>query len=274
MKKILLSTALLCSNPLWAGFDFEECSGVKTFTQHISNFNGDLDSDVLVGTIPKGIQGLTVVLSSDKDIDIRLYGEDNDKVVHWPEGIIDTGSYATDTYHDTAITYSGYNGINNQRGHESIKVAGSTPTNMTVKVFGYEEGDATVVYRWTGKDHCNNAGHFLQDIQKDQTVTVGEIPAGIKDLNISLKSDKDVDIQLFAEDGTAIIAWNFGILHGPNKSTVNYNGMEIEWSGFEGTNNQPGHEYIKITGNTTETVTMKVYGYEAGSAEVDYNWAK
>jgi len=48
--------------------------------------------------------------------------------------------------------------------------------------------------------------------------------------------------------------------------------MNITWSGYNGVNGHKGHEYIKITGDTTEMMVMKVYGYEAGSADVTYSW--
>ena len=277
MKKIIFSTALLCSSTLWAGFNFGECSGSGTFAQHIDAYGGDTESAVTVGTIPKGIQGLEVNLTSNADVDIRLYGANNDKVVHWPNGILKKGSKETKPYKGVDVTYSGYNGIQGEKGNEFIKVAGSTPTDLTMKAFGYREGDATVKYSWTGKDGCSpdaGTGHFTQDIPKKDIALVGEIPAEIENLKVSLKSDKDIDIQLYGADGTAIIAWPNGLLSGARKDSITYNGMTIEWSGYNGVNDQHGHEYIKLTGKTTEKITMKVYGYQAGKADVDYSWGE
>ena len=279
MKKIILSTALICSGTLWAetGFNFGECSGSGTFAQHIDAYGTDKENAVTVGTIPKGIQGLEVNLTSEADVDIRLYADNGDKIVHWPSGILNKGSKETKAYKDVNVTYSGYNGVNGELGNEFIKVEGSTPSKLTMKAFGYREGDATVNYSWTGKDDCSTGsgkGHFTQDIPNKAIAVVGEIPADIENLEVSLKSDKDIDIQLYGADGTAIIAWPKGLLHGSRKDTITYNGMNIEWSGFSGVNGKAGHEYIKISGKTTEKITMKVYGYQAGKADVDYSWGE
>jgi len=277
MKKIILSTALVCTSTLWAGFDFGECSGSGTFAQHIDAYGGDTEKAVTVGVIPKGIQGLEVKLISATDVDIRLYGANADKVVHWPNGILNKASEETKPYKDVNVTYSGFNGTSGERGHEFITVEGSTPSDMTMKAFGYREGDATVDYTWTGKDGCDvgsGSGHFTQEIPSKDIVLVGEIPADLKNIEISLKSDKDIDIQLYGKDGTAIIAYPKGLLNGPRQDTVSYNGMTIEWSGYNGVGGKLGHEYIKITGKTTEKITMKVYGYEAGTAKVTYSWGK
>ena len=274
MNKILVST-LLCSSLLQAGFDFGECSGSETFGQEIEHYGLDQENAVTVGTIPKGIQGLRVELISDKDVDIRLYGQNNDKVVHWPAGILSKASEETKPYKHIDITYSGYNGDGTGRGHEFIEVEGVTPTDMTMKAFGYQSGYATVNYSWTGKEGCeagNGSGHFKQDIPNKATTLVGTIPANIENLEVKLTSDKDIDIQLYGEDGTAIVKWPDGLLKGGNKQNIEYHGMQIEWSGYNGDGTGRGHEYIKIKGKTTEMLTMKVYGYQAGVADVDYTW--
>jgi len=84
MKTKLMLLIVVMTTYVYAGFNFGECSGTGTFQQQVEAYGGDYTKDVLVGTIPKGIQGLKVSLVSDKDVDIRLYGENNDKIVHWP----------------------------------------------------------------------------------------------------------------------------------------------------------------------------------------------
>jgi len=281
MKRVILSTALLYSTTLWAGFNFgQECSGSGTFSQHIEAYGRDTENAVLVGYIPQGIQGLNVTLKSNKNVDIRLYGELNDKIVHWPNGILNEGDKETKVYKGVNVTYSGYDGTDGKKGHEFIRIDGSTPTSMEMKAFGYQEGDATINYTWSGKDGCtpNNtdsgSGHFTQKIPHENIAIVGDIPKGISNFEVSLKSDKDIDIQLYGEDGTAIIAWPSGILNGSGKQTTTYHGMTIEWSGYAGTGGKNGHEYIKVSGKTTEKITMKVYGFKAGIADVDYSWGE
>jgi len=254
------------------GFDFGQCSGSGTFEQQIDAFGGDYEKTVKVGEIPAGIKGLHVELNSDKDVDIRLYGENDDKIVHWPHGILKKSGLETKPYKNVPITYSGYNGTNGQLGHEFIDINGTTPTEMTMKAFGYKAGFATVNYSWTGKEGCENKGHFDQDIPKKDIALVGSIPKDIENLEVNLTSEKDIDIQLYGADGTAIIKWPDGLLKGSGKQTIDHHGMHIEWSGYYGVDGYRGHEYIKLTGKTTEEITMRVYGYEAGSASVDYSW--
>ena len=277
IKHIVLPYIILATTQSYAEFDFGECSGSGTFEQEIVHYNGDYEKTTTVGTIPAGIEGLKIELLSDKDVDIRLYGANQDKVVHWPEGIHHYSQEKTLAYKGTDITYSGYNGLNGKRGHEFIHVLSKTPTQMVMKAFGYRAGYATVNYSWTGKTGCTVApsgeGSFTQKILNKETTLVGTIPPNIDDVYITLKSDKDIDIQLYNAEGTAIVSWKpKGILSGSQKATTNYHGLTIEWSGYNGVGGKKGHEYIKITGKTPEMLVMKVYGYQAGQAAVNYTW--
>ena len=279
MKKLLVFSMLTVVSGLHAGFDFGQCSGSGTFEQQIDAYGGDNEKTVYVGAIPAGVKGLHIELNSDKDVDIRLYGENNDKIVHWPNGILNQSGLETKSYKNVPITYSGYNGTNHHPGHEFIDIKGTTPTAMTMKAFGYQAGYATVNYSWTGKEGCeegggNGTGHFEQDIPNSDIALVGSIPKDIENLEVNLTSDKDIDIQLYGADGTAIVKWPDGLLKGAGKQTINYHNMHIEWSGYNGVDGHAGHEYIKITGKTTEEITMKVYGFQAGNASVDYSWGK
>ncbi|CAA6820698.1 MAG: Unknown protein [uncultured Sulfurovum sp.] len=275
-KKGLFAFALFISQ-VNAGFNFGDCSGSGTFEQQIVHYAGDYENTTTVGHIPQGIEGLRIELISDKDVDIRLYGTNDDKIVHWPYGIHNQKDLATKPYQDINITYSGYNGFNGEKGHEYIEIGEPTNTTMTMKAFGYHAGYATVNYSWTGKVGCTSSnegnGTFQQEILHQATNLVGTIPPNIQNLEINLTSDKDLDIQLYAKDGTAIVSWQpTGLLSGPTEQNILYHDMNITWSGYNGTGVQTGHEYIKITGNTTEMLVMKVYGYEAGFADVTYKW--
>ena len=280
MKKSLLLLPLMVINT-WAGFDFGECSGKGTFQQQINKSDiNNHDDDILIGKIPQGIEGLRIDLISDKDVDIRLYGENADKVVRWPDGLLRSGKEETKSYKDTAVTYSGYSGTDNKLGHEFILLNAATPTEMTMKAFGYQAGYATVNYSWTGTVDCSAAGTsgsgaFEQEIFSKKIVTVGKIPEDIDHLEVNLTSDADMDIQLYAEDGTVLVGYDpTGLLSGANKSSIDYHGMHIEWSGYNGTNGKKGHEYIKVTPKTTEKLTMKVYGFQSGYADVKYSWGE
>ena len=277
--KIIIPLILSASSFLWAineGFDFGHGCGAGngTFTQEIHQFT-DYEDAVTVGKIPKDIEGLHIELISDKDVDIRLYAQDGTKLVHWPYGLLNGATKKSVNYANTSIEYSGYNGVSGQRGHEYINLTGAVPSEFTMKAFGYKAGQATVNYSWTGKRNCttqSGTGHFTQEIKKKDISLVGTIPSNIKNLEVNLTSIKDLDIQLYGEDGTAIIAWPNGLLNGTGVQNITYHGMNVQWSGYYGVNNQKGNEYIKISNSTTEKLTMKVYGYESGNADVDYSW--
>ena len=276
MRNKIVIVALLWTSIVNADFNFGECLGSGTFEQQIHKYTNNEDA-VEVGKIPAGIKGLKIFLISDKDVDIRLYGENNDKVVHWPKGILKASIKETKPYKNINVTYSGYNGVNKEKGHEFISVAGTTPTAMTMKAFGYNAGFATVNYSWTGKEGCipknGGTGNFKKTLEKSKTSLVGTIPPSVNNVQINLTSDKDLDIQLYGVDGTAIVSWKpKGLLSAANKQNILYNDMNITWSGYNGTGKKQGHEYINIAGLTSEMLVMKVYGYEPGTANVTYSW--
>ena len=279
----LTYSLLIFSSPSFAAFDFcqgnnGENGGSDTFQQQIP-----LNGVVEVGELPIGISGVEIYLKSTVDIDVQLYDkETGKKLIHWPNGVLSAGGNQSFDYHGILIEWSGYNGDGTGKGNEYIKISGnddpSTPTNRAfiMKVFGYKAGLADVDYSWNGAN-CDDVdsgnGSFQQQILKDAIVEVGVIPTGINNLNIQLESPKDVDIQLYDSDnGTAIIAWPNGLLNGSTTESINYEGMEIEWSGYQGDGTNFGHEYIKISGETTRNLTMKAFGYASGVATVNYSW--
>ncbi len=288
-----ISTAIIFSlfllpNLASAGFDFggdgTGCEGGNgSFQQQINHYGNDFENAITVGTIPKDLTDVYIALESDKDVDIRLYNANGEKIVHWPNGLLSGGSKDSTHYNGITIEYSGYNGDGSGLGHEYIKISGTTQNNFIMKAFGYEAGYAKVDYSWAGKENCtggstpstSGSGDFQQLIVEKDIVTIGDIPPTINNLYITLKSDKDVDIQLYdKDDGTKIVHWPEGLLNGSQKQNTTYKGMTIEWSGYNGDGTHFGNEYIKITGKTTRNLTMKAYGYQAGFAEVHYEWGK
>jgi len=282
-----ISLSIVLSNSLYADFDFggsDSCEGGSgTFQQQINHYGGDYENAITVGTIPKDLKDVYISLESDEDVDIRLYDANGVKIVHWPNGILHGATKASTTYNGVTIEYSGYNGDGTGLGHEYIKINGVTQNDFIMKAFGYKAGYAKVDYSWAGKANCDDSsvpsasgsGDFQQQILKSAVVKVGDIPPKVNNLYITLTSDEDVDIQLYdKDDGTAIIAWPNGILNGAKKQTTEYKGMKLEWSGYNGDGTGLGHEYIKITGETTCNLTMKAYGYKAGYAKVHYEWGE
>ena len=51
-----------------------------------------------------------------------------------------------------------------------------------------------------------------------------------------------------------------------------FENISITYSGYNGTNGNPGDEYIDIDGKIPVGMTMKAFGYKAGYAKVNYSW--
>lgn len=122
----------------------QSANGSGEFKQQIK------DKEVVnVGTIPKGIENLSISLTSDKDVDIRLYDAKTGKaLVAWPNGLLNGSSVATIDYKNMEIEWSGYSGDGKNKGHEYIKINGQVTTDLIMKAFGYSAGFATINYQW------------------------------------------------------------------------------------------------------------------------------
>ena len=156
-------------------------------------------------------------------------------------------------------------------GAEPDGVRPDRPSTEPVDVGGAPKIGKADGFDW-GSGCQGGSGTFNQAITKNAVVTVGTIPKDKADIEIKLTSDKDVDIQLFDEDGTKIVQWPDGLLNGESTSSTTYKGVRISWSGYNGDGTNPGHEYIKLEGVTPNGFVMKAYGYAAGQARIDYSW--
>jgi len=286
-------------------FDFSGCgggSGEFTVTLRTPRERQSL------GVIPGQRGGVYVSLSAIRDLDVQVHDladtsefEEGRAIVAWcgstgcNRGLLDGPRLETVTYKGMEVEYSGYNGVNGQKGNEYITLDGDTPNDLAVGVLAYRTGTATVQYSWEttntpcclGEEACG--GDFTAAIAYRDYVTIGEIPTGVLDLKIYLRADSDVDIQLYDADNTtvwregqAIIAYckisdtgcNRGILgNSKDHETAVYQGLEYEYSGFNGDQEgNKGHEYIYINGKTNRNLVMKAFGYQAGRATVEYSY--
>nr|ABY56067.1 phospholipase A1 [uncultured bacterium pFosPlaG] len=144
--------------------------------------------------------------------------------------------------------------------------------NLIVLISLFIASSAFAGFDWGGAS-CSGSGTFQQAIARNDVVVVGDIPVGKQEVLIELRSDQDVDIQLFDKNtGLKIVQWPDGILNGPSKGTTLHGGFVIEYSGYNGDGTGSGHEYIKIYGTVDEPLTMKAFGYAAGTATVEYSW--
>jgi hypothetical protein len=144
-----------------------------------------------------------------------------------------------------------------------------------------DEPTGTGGFNWGGA--CEGgSGSFVQPVEQQATLDVGEIPPNKNNVEISLDSVEDVDIQLIdKETGHQIIAWPSGDLNAATEECTTYEGVEYCYSGYNGdcgtTSNGTngcsyGKEWIRVTGSTNRQLVMKAFGYAAGEANVDYSW--
>merc|ERR1712188_229406 len=127
-------------------------------------------------------------------------------------------------------------------------------------------------------------GKFQKKLKRGKRAKVGIIPANQNNVKVTLKTKKDVDLEVWGPQGKiAIVAWdcaNHNKIHKTPtkcldtsyKKSVKYAGATIEYSGYNGQNGNLGHEYIKIKGKSAEPLTIQAYAYRAGTAKVDYSW--
>jgi hypothetical protein len=275
----LVAVSMVGITPARAEFEWGgDCSsGEGEFEQYVpaSEFE-------LVGTIPVGKLDLSIALSADNDVDIQLIDAlTGFEIIAWPNGELSGPSEACTTWQGVEYCWSGYNGgqTAGTYGNEWIEIHGVTNRELTMQAFGYAAGDADVTYSFGTTPTCGEVGDgsFQQWIAQNATTDVGTIEVGITGLSIVLEAGNgaDVDVQLIdPADGTEIVAWPNGMLHGPDAQTVEYHGMTIEYSGYNGIDDNWGHETIQITGAVTRPLLMRAFGYQAGDADVDYSWGE
>jgi hypothetical protein len=302
--------------PTEPGFDFGSgcAAGEGDFvlslpTQGMTKF--------LPGEIPEDKYNVFIRLEASDDLDVALYDTMYDEGGKWPEtgkaivawcgapsscnaGLLgftvgaERAVYQRPGIDSMDVTYSGYNGVNGEKGNEFIYIDGKTTASLKMSAFAYQAGSAHVFYSWgksesgccTGTAECFGVP-FSRFFQKDELVTVGVIPVGKVDVRILLTGDGgDIDVQLYDTletsrfpEGKAIIGWcpspqtcNWGLLAGSSPDTVVYEDVEYRYSGYMGQNGNPGQEYIHIIGTTNRPLLMKAFGYTEGSAEVTYSY--
>ena len=278
MKIFVISLALVivgAAAPAHAGFDFGgDCSsGEGQFDQPIG-----LNLTVEVGVIPARKAGVTIELTSAQDVDIQLIDQQTGhQIIAWPNGDLNGPGHECTTFQQVTYCYSGYNGVGGNWGHETIEVRGDTNRPLVMRAFGYASGNAIVEYAWSATPTCyeKGDGEFQQPITTNAVVTVGDIPAGLVNVEIELETlgNRDVDVQLY-EGNVALVQWPYGNLSGPNAQTLNYRNLVIEYSGYNGVGGNRGHETITVRGAITRKLTMKAFGYQSGDATVTYHWGE
>jgi hypothetical protein len=273
--KLLLSKSIDTGEDDAGGFDWGDAceSGQGDFQQYIAD-----KARVEVGTIPLGKANVRIdLIAGLTDVDVQLYTDDGFAIVDWEETFLNGDARECKTRNGVEYCYSGYNGVKGKKGNEYIEINGVTNEKLTMHAYGYQAGQATVLYRYSAPENCvdSGSGTFDQLIEHEDVVVVGDIPAGKENVRIDLTSDEDVDIQLFA-GSEPLVKWaseiaESGLLNGADRDTVTWEGMHITYSGYNG-DGHFGKEYILIEGVVSTDLTMKAYGYAKGTAKVDYAW--
>jgi len=235
-----------------------------------------------VGTIPAGKADVIISLTADADVDIQLIDAlTGVGIIAWPDGELSGAGEACTTWQGVEYCYSGYNGgqTAGTYGNEWIEIHGVTNRELTMRAFGYAAGDADVAYSFETTPTCGEVGDgaFGQWVPQNATTEVGTIEVGVTGVAIELAAGggADVDVQLIdPADGTEIVAWPSGLLNGPEAATVEYRGMTIAYSGYNGIDEDWGHETIEIAGAVTRPLLMRAFGYQSGQAEVTYSWGE
>jgi hypothetical protein len=272
-----------------------------------------------VGDIPSGKEGVVVYLEAGEDLDVVLY--DKGDTSRFPEGkaivqycstsekadpnqncgLLGGSREESVEYKGMTITYSGYLGDQKGgKGNEYIKIVGTTSTTLSMGAYAYETGSASVKYEWatSTSDCCKGVyracgGQFSTTVNKEAIVQIGSIPTGKRDLQVTLTSGVDVDVQLYDTDdvsgfemGQAIVAYcstadrndrskNCGLLGSTSGAqTATYISRSYAYSGYNGVDGEKGNEYITIEGETNRNLMMYFYGYKAGDATVSYSYTQ
>ncbi|TNE87172.1 MAG: hypothetical protein EP330_19585 [Deltaproteobacteria bacterium] len=276
MRFLIAAFGLVLALPASAnGFDWgADCdAGEGAFTQTIP-----YRSTSSVGVVPTGKRDVEILLASDVDVDVQLIDvATGTELIAWPNGILSGASESCGSFEGLSFCYSGYNGgqTSDTYGNEWIRINGATTREVEMRAYGYASGAATVSYRFNPVNTCNETGDgaFQQAIAYRDSVVVGDIPVGKTNVAIELDAyaGADVDVQLW--DGeTAIVAWPNGLLSGSSAESVEYGGMTISYSGYNGIDGNWGHEKIEISGVVSSDLQMRAYGYQQGRAEVTYEW--
>jgi hypothetical protein len=275
----ILMAALLAHPPAYAGFDWgDTCApGTGSFSQEIAN-----KARAKVGLIPAGKANVVVNLTSPVDVDIQLVDTNTGtKIVDWQGGFLAGGGASCGTFGGLKYCYSGYNGNGTGLGNEYIKITGTSNRPVTMYAYGYAPGAATVDYSWAAPENCvdKGKGSFEQNMIKGALALVGTLPAGKENVQVALKAQSDLDIEIYHGD-KVIVAWNCraksphfaDCIDSYKTASVVYEGMTISYSGYNGDGTGLGNEFIKIDGKLTQPLTVKAYAYQAGTAKVSYQW--
>merc|ERR1711904_744568 len=92
-------------------------------------------------------------------------------------------------------------------------------------------------FKFSANPCIGGSGKFSQYIKMNKRISIGTIPANQNNVEIYLKSSKDVDVELWDVSGkksVGVIAWNGGRIDSAVVATTMYKGATITYSGYNG----------------------------------------
>lgn len=118
---------------------------------------------------------------------------------------------------------------------------------------------------------ATESGSFSAWVSSDQRAPAVELPAGADSIRIDLSAGSDLDIQLFDSRGM-VVGYPSGQIGTAGDVEENYRDLVIRYSGYNGTDGNAGREYLEIEGPLPESMTVAMFGYQAGHGELAYQW--
>lgn len=143
-----------------------------------------------------------------------------------------------------------------------------------IALLTFAPNEAQAQFDW-GESCAGGTGSFERTVGRNETIMLGTIPAGRSDVRVSLASPQDVDVVLAdASTGEVLVGWPTGTLSQPAEACTTWAGRTLCYSGYHGdqTAAGAGNEWIAIDGEAPRDLEMRLYGFAAGTARVDYEW--
>ena len=105
---------------------------------------------------------LRIDLQAGVDVDVQLYDledvsaySEGKAIIAWCNKPCNSGllgmspTEGNAEYEGLTYKYSGYNGVNGEKGHEYIQIEGVTNRKLVMRAFGYQAGEASVSYTYS-----------------------------------------------------------------------------------------------------------------------------
>ena len=130
-------------NYTWAADEDCSDSGEGAFTQTLAQ-----SELAYVGQIPAGQRDVVIELTAAAGADLDIVVRDGStSLVEWPTGLLHAAGPSVAAYEGMTLSYSGYEGVDGDWGHERIEIDVLTRP-LDLFAFGFQAGEAFVTYSW------------------------------------------------------------------------------------------------------------------------------